>query len=372
MIKGYQVGESIMLDITFGIGAETYDLNYFQKEAVKIWTQSNKIISPNISQDFLTDWKSLWAEDIRAHVIIMHLADLADAIFIKDYEKAKKKMQQLDFDTAYKKILSNANDYKIIPEKDFSLRDNFANLALKTRIEDHKIAGLNLENNSQFLNTNKKQYKKLVDVLSDGINFNQFWDLLDQYHYTILSPWRKQRKVAIEMYREQTINEVGGKSFSQNAPKIDWLSSQHPMQMYQQLNRLITQNKMHSFFWIDPFNFTNILSLRHNYLIASCNNHFVSQEKLNSEIEQLTLGLKAISDPTRLKILRLIRYFSMDNTQMAQHLGISRPTVSNHTKVLREANLIDSETIGRSTKHFVNADNINQLIAHLSVFLDVL
>ena len=372
MTKGYQVGESIALDITFGIGAETYDLNYFQKEAVKVWTQSNKLISPKLSKEFLRDWKNIFQEDLRTHVIVMHLADLAEAISIKDYEEAKEKMQKLDFKKAYSKVLLNASDYQLKPKEDLSDYDNFINLVISTRIKDHKYAGLNLDNNTLFIENNKKQYSKLVDILSDGSHFEKFWKLIDKYYYTILLPWRKQRKKAIEMYKEQTIKKVGDTDLSLKAPKIDWLNSQHPMQMYQQLNNLITQNKVKSFFWIDPFNFTNILSIRHNYLIASCNNHFISKDELNNEIDQLTLALKAISDPTRLKILRLIRYFSMDNTQMAQLLDVSRPTVSNHTKVLREANLINSETVGRSTMHFVNTDNINKLIAHLSVFLDVL
>ncbi len=372
MDKGYQVGESIMLDIAFGIGAETPELNYFQKEAVKQWTKDNKIMSPKLPKEFLNKWKAFWKEDFKAYVILINLADLSDSLYINDYEKAKEKAKKLDFNQAYLKVIANAKDYDLSPDENLSDNKNFIELSLKIRIKDHQIASLDLEKNSSFLNNNYHQFSKLIDILADGELFSGFWSLIDKYYYNILQPWRETRKSAINIYKEQTIKKVGGTKSDILPPNLDWLNSQHPLKIYDQLNKLIVNNKLKVFFWIDPFNYVSALSLRHGHIIVSCNNHFISQEELDNEIKKLTTGLKAISDPTRLKILRLIRYFSMDNTQMANYLNVSRPTVSNHTKILREANLIESKTEGRSTKHFVNGDHINQLIAHLSVFLDVL
>ncbi|MFP4457238.1 MAG: ArsR/SmtB family transcription factor [Clostridia bacterium] len=372
MDRGYQVGESIMLDIAFGIGAETPELNYFQKEAIKQWTKDNKIMSPKLPKEFLNKWKAFWKEDFKAYIILINLADLSDSLYMDNYEEAKEKVKKLNFSQAYEKVLANARDYNLEPDKSLSDHDNFIELSLKTRIKDHQIAGLDLEKNSLFLNNNYHQFSKLITILADGDNHVKFWALIDQYYYNILKPWRETRISAINIYKEQTIKKVGGIKSDSSSPNLDWLNNQHPLKIYEQLNKLIINKNLKVFFWIDPFNYVSALSLRHGQLIVSCNNHFISQEELNNEIDQLTIGLKAISDPTRLKILRLIRYFSMDNTQMADYLDISRPTVSNHTKILREANLIDSKTEGRSTKHFVNGDNINQLIAHLSVFLDIL
>jgi len=361
-----------MLDIAFGIGAETPDLNYFQKEALKQWTKNNKVISPKLPKDFLNKWKAFWKEDFKAYVILINIADLSDSLYMNDYEKAKHRSKNLDFNTAYGKVLENAQDYGLLPDKNLYDKENFINLALEVRIKDHQIAGLNLEKNTSFLNNNYHQFSKLIDVLADGELFSDFWSLIDQYYYNILQPWRETRESAINIYKEQTIKKVGGANSNVKPPNLDWLNQQHPLKIYGQLNKLIVNNKLKVFFWIDPFNYVSALSLRHRHIIISCNNHFISQKELDSEIEKLTTGLKAISDPTRLKILRLIRYFSMDNTQMANYLNVSRPTVSNHTKVLREANLIESKTEGRSTKHFVDGDHINQLIALLSVFLDIL
>lgn len=80
---------------------------------------------------------------------------------------------------------------------------------------------------------------------------------------------------------------------------------------------------------------------------------------------------KAIADPTRLSILRIIRHFSMDNTQIADYLGIARPTVSVHAKLLREAGLIDTIQEGRQARHTVKAAEVRRLFEDLIRFLDL-
>jgi DNA-binding transcriptional ArsR family regulator len=70
-------------------------------------------------------------------------------------------------------------------------------------------------------------------------------------------------------------------------------------------------------------------------------------------------------------ILRLIREFSMTNTDMAVFLHISRPTVSIHAKVLREAGLIRSWDDGRITRHAIVPEAVQTLFQDLKEFLDL-
>ncbi|KPL71180.1 hypothetical protein ADM99_11675 [Leptolinea tardivitalis] len=81
--------------------------------------------------------------------------------------------------------------------------------------------------------------------------------------------------------------------------------------------------------------------------------------------------MQALADPTRLIILRLIRAMSMTNTDMAAYLGLARPTVSIHARILREAGLIRSWEEGRVTRHEIDPAAVHKLFRDLEKFLDL-
>lgn len=55
---------------------------------------------------------------------------------------------------------------------------------------------------------------------------------------------------------------------------------------------------------------------------------------------------KALSDPTRRKVLQLLQERPMTAGELAEHFPLARPTMSAHFNVLREANLIYAEKEG--------------------------
>jgi DNA-binding transcriptional ArsR family regulator len=57
---------------------------------------------------------------------------------------------------------------------------------------------------------------------------------------------------------------------------------------------------------------------------------------------------KALSDPTRRRVLQLLRERPMSAGELADHFAVSKPTMSAHFAVLQEAGLIDSEKTGRT------------------------
>ena len=64
---------------------------------------------------------------------------------------------------------------------------------------------------------------------------------------------------------------------------------------------------------------------------------------------------KALSDPTRLRILRAISQMSeLCECNIVPAFGLSQPTISYHLKVLREAGLLQSERRGQWVWHRVN------------------
>jgi DNA-binding transcriptional ArsR family regulator len=57
---------------------------------------------------------------------------------------------------------------------------------------------------------------------------------------------------------------------------------------------------------------------------------------------------KALSDPTRRRVLELLKQRPMSAGELAAEFHVSKPTMSAHFAVLREANLIASEKHGKS------------------------
>lgn len=57
---------------------------------------------------------------------------------------------------------------------------------------------------------------------------------------------------------------------------------------------------------------------------------------------------KALSDPTRRRVLQLLRQGPKSAGELSDQFAVSRPTMSAHFAVLREADLIHAEKAGKS------------------------
>ena len=62
----------------------------------------------------------------------------------------------------------------------------------------------------------------------------------------------------------------------------------------------------------------------------------------------MNLVFKALADPSRRKVLQLLRRGPMTAGEIARHFAVSKPTMSAHFAVLREADLIDGEKVGKT------------------------
>ena len=62
----------------------------------------------------------------------------------------------------------------------------------------------------------------------------------------------------------------------------------------------------------------------------------------------MTQVFKALSDPTRRRVLQLLRSRSMSAGELCSHFEVSKPTMSAHFAVLKEADLVHAEKAGKS------------------------
>ena len=76
-------------------------------------------------------------------------------------------------------------------------------------------------------------------------------------------------------------------------------------------------------------------------------------------------AFKALSDPTRRDILRLLRDGSLTSGEIAQHFDAAWPTVSRHLAVLRDAQLVLSTRVGQQIVYELNTSVFHDVVEHL-------
>src|SRR5882672_6893705 len=78
--------------------------------------------------------------------------------------------------------------------------------------------------------------------------------------------------------------------------------------------------------------------------------------------------LTALADPTRRRILEALRKRPRTVTQLATDQPVSRPAVSQHLRVLEEANLVRVEPRGNRRVYSVRRDGLDELRRYLERF----
>jgi DNA-binding transcriptional ArsR family regulator len=82
-------------------------------------------------------------------------------------------------------------------------------------------------------------------------------------------------------------------------------------------------------------------------------------------------ALAALSDPTRRKVFERLRGGPAPVGVIAEGLPVSRPAVSQHLKVLKEAGLVTEEQDGARRIYRIDPEGLGQLRAWLDQFWDV-
>lgn len=78
-------------------------------------------------------------------------------------------------------------------------------------------------------------------------------------------------------------------------------------------------------------------------------------------------AFKALSDETRRSILKLLSTRDMNAGEITDQFNISKPSISKHLEILREAKLVSSEKKGQFVIYSLNTTVIQEV---LGGFLD--
>jgi len=74
-------------------------------------------------------------------------------------------------------------------------------------------------------------------------------------------------------------------------------------------------------------------------------------------------AFKAIADPTRREILRLLRRGEMTAGELAERFDMTKPTMSHHFAVLKDAELVTSRREGQTIWYGLNTSVLEDVIA---------
>ena len=74
-------------------------------------------------------------------------------------------------------------------------------------------------------------------------------------------------------------------------------------------------------------------------------------------------AFKALADPTRRKILDLLKSKDLTAGEIADQFDMSKPSISQHLKILKAAHLIENEKQGQYIYYHLNTTVFQELIS---------
>lgn len=81
-------------------------------------------------------------------------------------------------------------------------------------------------------------------------------------------------------------------------------------------------------------------------------------------------GFKALSDPTRRRILELLRECDMTAGELAEQFNMSKPSISHHLTTLKNSGLVTDERHGQNIIYSLNTTVMQDLIGWFMRFMD--
>jgi DNA-binding transcriptional ArsR family regulator len=74
-------------------------------------------------------------------------------------------------------------------------------------------------------------------------------------------------------------------------------------------------------------------------------------------------AFKALADPTRREILRLLRHGEMSAGELAERFDMTRPSMSHHFAVLKQADLVSARREGQQIIYTLNTTVMEDVLA---------
>lgn len=80
--------------------------------------------------------------------------------------------------------------------------------------------------------------------------------------------------------------------------------------------------------------------------------------------------LKALSDPTRRKILELLKKGSLSVGEIGEHFEMTGATLSHHLSILKKAGLVEDSKKGTFVYYEINTSVMEDMLAWIAGFME--
>lgn len=78
--------------------------------------------------------------------------------------------------------------------------------------------------------------------------------------------------------------------------------------------------------------------------------------------EEMNILFKALNDATRREILELLKKRDMTAGDIADHFNISKPSISHHLDLLKQAGLVEATKEGQFITYSLNTSVVDEIV----------
>ena len=82
----------------------------------------------------------------------------------------------------------------------------------------------------------------------------------------------------------------------------------------------------------------------------------------------MNILFKALSDPSRREIIELLRSKDLTAGEIAEHFDMSKPSISHHLDLLRQANVVQSVKQGQFITYSLNTTVFDEIVGWMLNF----
>jgi ArsR family transcriptional regulator len=361
---GWKIGQAIAAELDVALTA----LNgYFFEDTV----EGVDALIHSLPPDLKTEFNELLSGFERFITVLDSAAELAGVQLEADYSTATMAIRDLTLGSALEQVAEQLSVYGMTPDTTLPLDQCLVDLILRKMAAAYQEIGLDVTLDSPQMRYAERSIKYGIRILRDGDLHTRFWHWMDRFYYQYYSSWRETRQGYLEDMEKKAIAMLGAREKTGVSPDLAWLPEKNPVIYNPTFNQAIREGLMQVFFWVEPFGMPDTWGIQPGRLLISFGEPGQIFTKYEAFVDDVAERAKALADPTRLVMLRMIRHLGMVNTEIANYLGIARPTISLHAKMLREAGLIRSQQDGRVVRHEINPEEIRRLFRDLEKVIDL-
>lgn len=362
---GWQVSQVIAAELDLAL---TIVYGYFKETGLHA---EGLTLVQSCPADWLEEGRLYIEKPGRIFSLLEIAADLAGVRFEENYQRAVLAMRSLSLDEALAALSGQAQELDVQVDESLAPALRFQKLGAQTTAALFRCFGYEENAVQNMAVVAHEEYRRLANLLRGQNLHERFWMWLDRFFYEVYQPWRAERAQELAEKEARVAAVLGAKSAQDTPPNLDWLPAQNPLRVHDVLGEAVRAGRLRVVFWVDPFGLYDTWALYPGQVMVSFSEPGALLENFRQSVESTARRAAALADPTRLIILRMIRHFGLSNTEMARLLGVARPTVSVHARILREAGLIETVAEGRTARHYIRPEAVRSLFADLELLLDL-